>query len=143
MTNEVHDSPTPWVKEHIDRYVESGGQEGHDWRGVPTLLLTTKGRKSGELRRSALIYGRLGAEYLIVASVGGADHHPAWYLNLTADPQVEVQVGADVFKATARTAGEDEKAGVWSLMTAIWPDYNDYQSKTDRPIPVVILTPTD
>jgi deazaflavin-dependent oxidoreductase (nitroreductase family) len=140
MTNEVHDSPVDWVKQHIDRYVETDGEDGQFWRGVPTLLLTTTGRKSGELRRSALIYGQQGPNYLIVASVGGADKHPAWYLNLVANPEVELQVGADVFTARARTANDIEKPEVWAIMTKIWPDYDDYQAKTKRPIPVVILT---
>ncbi|MCW2538699.1 MAG: hypothetical protein JWN95_424 [Frankiales bacterium] len=141
MTNEVHDSPVGWVKQHIDRYVETGGEDGQHWRGVTTLLLTTTGRKTGDLRRSALIYGQHGTDYLIVASVGGADRHPAWYLNLVANPTVEIQVGSDVFTAQARTADVDEKPELWAIMAKIWPDYDEYQKKTERPIPVVILTP--
>ena len=136
----VSDSPTRWVAGHIRRYVDSDGAKGHEWRpGVYTLLLTTRGRRSGQLRRTALIYGRDGDRYLVVASVGGSARHPAWYLNLTEHPEVEVQVGAERFAATARTAGPEEKPRLWSLMTAIWPAYEDYQRKTTRDIPVVIL----
>ncbi len=137
---EVTDSPTGWVAEHVDRYVETDGREGHEWRGAPTLLLTTRGRKSGKLRRTALIYGKDGEErYLLVASKGGAPEHPSWYLNLAAHPEVEVQVGADKFAARARTADAREKPRLWQLMTSIWPDYDGYQKKTGRDIPVVIV----
>ena len=137
---EVTDSPTGWVAEHVDRYVETDGREGHEWRGVPTLLLTTRGRKSGKLRRTALIYGEDGeGRYLLVASRGGAPEHPSWYLNLAAHPEVEVQVGADKFAARARTADAREKPRLWQLMTSIWPDYDGYQKKTGRDIPVVIV----
>jgi len=139
----VHDSPEGWVADHIQRYVESGGQEGHIWNGVPTLLLTTTGRKSGKLRRTALIYGTSGSSYVVVASKGGDQKHPAWYLNLADNPQVAVQVGTEDFVATARTADESEKPELWELMCQIWPAYRDYQTKTDRPIPVVVLDPVD
>jgi deazaflavin-dependent oxidoreductase (nitroreductase family) len=136
---DVHDSPTGWVADHIKHYVETDGEQGHLWRGVPTLLLTTRGRKSGQLRRTALIYGEHGSSYLLVASQGGADTHPAWYLNLTANPEVELQVGSEKFSARARTATEQEKSELWTAMTAIWPAYDEYQTKTERPIPVVVL----
>lgn len=136
---EVFDSPTGWVSQHIRNYVESNGDEGHQWRGVPTLLLTTRGRKSNKLRRTALIYGKDGENHVVVASYGGAPKHPTWYLNLRANPEVEVQVGSDMFRARARTASEDEKPRLWQTMAAIWPAYNDYQAKTERTIPVVIL----
>jgi deazaflavin-dependent oxidoreductase (nitroreductase family) len=139
MSEQVVDSPTPWVADHIKRYVESDGADGHDWRGVPTLLLTTKGRRSGLLRRSALIYGRDGDRLLLVASKGGAPSNPLWYENLVADPEVTVQVRDETFAARARTATPDERARLWSVMTAIWPDYDDYQTKTDREIPLVVL----
>jgi deazaflavin-dependent oxidoreductase (nitroreductase family) len=140
---QVSDSPTGWVGRHIKRYLDSDGANGHEWRpGVYTLLLTTRGRRSGQLRRTALIYGRDGDRYLVVASVGGAARHPAWYLNLTDHPEVEVQVGADRFPARARTADAEEKARLWPLMTSIWPHYEGYQRKTRRDIPVVILERT-
>ncbi|SDG81125.1 deazaflavin-dependent oxidoreductase, nitroreductase family [Lentzea fradiae] len=138
----VSDSPVDRVKEHIRRYVETDGADGHEWQpGVFTLLLTTRGRKSGELRRTALIYQPDGDGYAVVASQGGAPTHPAWYLNLQEDPVVHVQVGADKFQAHARTAGPEERDRLWRLMTEVWPDYDDYQSKTDREIPVVVLEP--
>jgi deazaflavin-dependent oxidoreductase (nitroreductase family) len=136
---EVVDSPSGWVNEHIRRYVESDGENGHRWRGVNTLLLTTRGRKSGKLRRTALIYGKDRDRYLVVASLGGAPRHPLWYLNLVEHPEVDVQVGAEKFRARARTADAGEKPHLWDLMASIWPDYNDYQAKTTRQIPVVIL----
>jgi deazaflavin-dependent oxidoreductase (nitroreductase family) len=135
----VFDSPRGWVAQHIRRYVESGGAKGHRWSGVHTLLLTTRGRKSGKLRRTALIYGRDGDRYLVVASSGGAKRHPSWYLNLVENPQVEVQVGADTFPARARPATGKEKARLWRVMASIWPEYDRYQTRTERDIPVVIL----
>ena len=125
--------------EHVRRYRETGGEEGHDWQGTKTLLLTTTGRRSGEPRELPLIYGRNGDDFLIVASKGGSDQPPALYLNLQAEPDVEVQVMDDRFKAHARTATADEKRALWPTMTAEWPAYDDYQKKTDREIPIVIL----
>ncbi len=136
---EIVDSPTGWVARHVRRYVETDGRSGHKWNGRQTLLLTTRGRKSGKLRRTALIYGQDGDRYLLVASNGGARNHPFWYLNLTAQPEVQVQVGADKFTARARTAGAEEKPRLWRLMAAIWPDYDRYQKRTSRDISVVIL----
>jgi deazaflavin-dependent oxidoreductase (nitroreductase family) len=139
----VEDSPKGWVASHIRRYVDSDGDKGHEWRpGVYTLLLTTRGRRSGRLRRTALIYGRDGDRYLVVGSVGGAAKHPAWYLNLVEHPEVEVQVGAERFAARARTATAEEKPPLWSVMAKIWPAYDAYQKKTRRDIPVVILERT-
>jgi deazaflavin-dependent oxidoreductase (nitroreductase family) len=136
------DSPTAWVKDHIDRYVATDGADGHIWRGVTTLLLTVRGRRSGQPYRTALIYGRDGDNYIVVASKGGAPEHPEWYRNLVANPEVEVQVAADRFMAHARTANDEERPKLWVLMAEIWPAYNDYQAKTDREIPVVILERT-
>lgn len=124
------------------QYVATNGAEGHIWRGVPTLLLTTRGRRTGTARRTALIYGRHGESYVVVASKGGADTHPDWYLNLAADPRVRVQVAADVFDATARTATAEEKAQLWPQLVELFPQYEQYQAATDRDIPVVILTRT-
>jgi deazaflavin-dependent oxidoreductase (nitroreductase family) len=126
--------------EHVKRYIETDGEEGHDWRdGAPVLLLTTTGRRSGEQRTTPLIYGRSGDDYLIVASRGGSDAAPAWFHNLSADPDVRVQVKADKFAAQARTATPDEKGELWRTMAEIWPAYDEYQRKTDRDIPVVVL----
>jgi deazaflavin-dependent oxidoreductase (nitroreductase family) len=144
MTNreEVFDSPQGWVRSHIRNYVESDGQKGHLWRGLPTLLLTTRGRKSGKLRRTALIYGRDGGSYLLVASNGGAPNHPLWYLYLVENPAVELQVGADKFAGRARTATNEEKARLWQLMSKIFPHYDTYQAKAGRDIPLVIVEPS-
>ncbi len=126
--------------EHVERYFATGGKEGHDWeRGTKCLILTTKGRKSGEPRHAPLIYEPHGDAYLVVASKGGAPEHPAWFLNLDADPEVEVQVWDDRFKARARTATSDERPEMWQKMAAVWPDYDEYQKKTNREIPVVVL----
>jgi deazaflavin-dependent oxidoreductase (nitroreductase family) len=141
-SEEVVDSPRGWVADHIRRYVESDGERGHEWRGVPTLLLTTRGRKSGKLRRTALIYGQDGDSYLVVGSEGGAPKHPNWYHNLVDHPDVRVQVGAETFDARARAATAEEKPELWRKMASIWPDYDKYQAKTDRQIPVVILERT-
>jgi deazaflavin-dependent oxidoreductase (nitroreductase family) len=143
MTEQVTDSPTDWVADHTRRYVESGGKDGHEWRGVPTLLLTTIGRKSGTKRRTALIYGRDSDRYVVVASKGGDPAHPQWYLNLEANPDVEVQVMDDVVAMRAETVTGDDRTRLWALMRAIWPAYDEYQTKTDREIPVVVLTPRD
>jgi deazaflavin-dependent oxidoreductase (nitroreductase family) len=126
-------------QEHVDRYRASDGAEGHDWQGTKTLLLTTTGRKSGESRTTPLIYGQDDGAFVIVASKGGSDEPPAWYLNLTENPQVEVQVKADRFKARARTASAEEKPELWRRMVAEWPSYDEYQERTDREIPVVVL----
>jgi deazaflavin-dependent oxidoreductase (nitroreductase family) len=139
---EVSDSPVSWVAEHTRRYLETGGRDGHEWRpGVPTLLLTTTGRRSGVKRRTALIYGRDSADFVVVASKGGSPEHPAWYRNLQADPNVEIQVFDKVVPATAHTATGAERERLWALMRQIWPAYHEYQKKTDRQIPVVVLTP--
>jgi deazaflavin-dependent oxidoreductase (nitroreductase family) len=136
---EILDSPTGWVARHVRRYVETDGRSGHKWHGRQTLLLTTRGRKSGKLRRTALLYAQDGDRYLLVASNGGARNHPLWYLNLAAHPEVQVQVGADRFVARARTASAREKPRLWALMASMWPDYDSYQKRTSRDIPVVIL----
>ncbi|MBB5956455.1 deazaflavin-dependent oxidoreductase (nitroreductase family) [Saccharothrix tamanrassetensis] len=136
----VVDSPVGWVNKHIRNYIESDGEKGHEWRsGVYTLLLTTIGRKSGQPRRTALIYQPHGDAYVVVASNGGSSDHPAWYKNLVANPTVQVRVGSEEFTATARTASGDERAKLWKLMNEVWPDYDGYQRKTDREIPVVVL----
>lgn len=125
---------------HVRRYEETDGREGHIWqKNAPILILTTTGRKTGEQRKSALIYGEHEGSYVVVASKGGAPRHPAWYLNLAEDPKVTVQVLADVFTARARKAEGAERQVLWSQMAQVWPDYENYQTKTDREIPVVVL----
>ena len=130
---------TLFGQEHVDRYLATGGEEGHDWQGTQTLILTTTGRRSGRQRQHPLIYGRHGDDYLVVASRGGAPKPPAWYLNLSDQPHVQVQVKADRFDARARTATPEEKTELWRTMAEIWPAYDEYQGKTDRAIPVVVL----
>jgi deazaflavin-dependent oxidoreductase (nitroreductase family) len=143
LDQEPIDSPTGWVAEHVQRYIETNGEDGHMWRGAPTLLLTTIGRHSGKARRLALIYGKDADQYVVVASKGGAEQHPEWYLNLRDNPEVQVQVMADRFRARARTATPEERERLWPQMVAIWPAYADYQKKTDRQIPLVILERSD
>ncbi len=128
-----------WITDHLKLYVDSNGAQGHIWNGVPTLLITTVGRKSKQPQMIPLIYGKDGDHHVIVASRGGDARHPAWYLNLAANPTVKVQVGPDKFAATARTATAAEKEKLWPIMTKVWPAYDEYQAKTDREIPVVIL----
>ena len=126
-------------QDHVRRYRETDGEVGHDWLGTQTLLLTTIGRQTGKERTTPLIYGRIGDDYLVVASKGGADTPPAWYVNLSDDPEVEVQIRGERFNARARTATATEKPELWSQMVGHWPAYDDYQRKTDREIPVVVL----
>jgi len=136
-----------WIADHVRRYQQSNGADGHMWdassvggSGVfPTLLLTTTGRKSRRRQVLPLIYGKTPTGYAIVGSKGGAPAHPAWYLNLSADPDVEVQVGAEKFGARARTASGAERSALWKQMAAIYPPYEDYQRRTGREIPVVVL----
>ncbi len=135
----VYNSPTPWVRKHVEGYVETGGKQGHKWNGARVLLLTTRGRESGKLRRTALIYGEDKGNYILVASRGGHPDHPNWYLNLSADPNVRVQVAEQEFEATASTATGAERAHLWALMVEIWPEYENYQKRTERTIPVVVL----
>jgi deazaflavin-dependent oxidoreductase (nitroreductase family) len=133
---------TLFGQEHVDRYRATDGEEGHEWRGTTALLLTTKGRRSGEERTMPLIYQRDGDRYVIVASKGGWADHPGWYYNLSEDPNVEIQVMGDRMQAAASTAEGEERERLWKLMTAAWPAYDEYQTKTDRQIPVVVLTPS-
>ena len=133
------DPKTDWVAEHVQKYVQSGGTEGHEWNGVPTLVLATTGKKSGEPRRTGLIYGVAGDEVVIVASKGGAPEDPKWYENLLAEPHAGLLVGTDKYTAVARTANDDEYQKLWDQMAQIWPQYDDYKKKTDRQIPIVLL----
>jgi deazaflavin-dependent oxidoreductase (nitroreductase family) len=127
--------------EHVRRYEATGGEVGHDWNGTSVLILHTTGRKSGQTRKFPLIYGRDGADYVVVASKGGAPEHPGWYRNLLAHPAAKIQVRSDLIAVTARTGSAEDKRRVWPLMAAQWPDYDEYQRKTPRDIPVVLLRP--
>lgn len=128
--------------EHVKRYRETDGAEGYEWRGTQCLLLTTIGRKSKQARTMPLIFGYDGDTPVIVASKGGAPQHPAWYLNLKENPEVEVQIKGEDFTAIARDAEGEERSKLWEMMLKEWPDYADYQTKTDRQIPVVVLDRT-
>ncbi|MFD9572361.1 nitroreductase family deazaflavin-dependent oxidoreductase [Streptomyces sp. NPDC059982] len=134
--------PGTWQLDHVKLYVGSNGAEGQHWNGTQTLLLTTVGRVSGEAVRTPLIYGEDDGRYLVVASKGGADEAPLWYRNLKADPRVRVQVGPKVLQGTARTATSEERAAFWPVMTGHWPAYDEYQAKTDREIPIVVIEPS-
>ncbi len=139
-----------WMVDHANKYLSSGGSEGHVYKikppnygelEVPALLLTTTGRKSGEKYIFPLFYGKSGNSYFIVASKGGAPEHPGWYRNILANPDVELQVGTRKLRARARTATGAERAKLWEEAVKFWPPYADYQRKTDREIPVVVLEP--
>jgi deazaflavin-dependent oxidoreductase (nitroreductase family) len=136
----MSEGETLFGEEHVRRYRETGGEVGHRWkRGSKILLLTTKGRKSGEPRTKPLIYEQDDNRYVVVASKGGAPTHPDWYRNLQEDPSVELQVLDEVFPASARTAEGEERERLWELVNTQWPDYDSYQTKTEREIPVVVL----
>ena len=139
-----------WMLTHANRYISSGGTDGHMYTvtppgyaemTVPSLLLTTTGRTSGEKFIFPLFYGDVGKSYVIVASKGGAPDHPGWYKNLLANPEVELQVGTKKLKAKARTATGEERARLWQQALEFWPPYADYAKKTEREIPVVVLDP--
>jgi len=126
--------------EHVRRYLETDGEVGYRWRnGAPILILTTTGRRSGEDRLRPLIFGDDDGRYVVVASQGGAPTHPDWYHNLRADPNVHVQIKGDRFAARARTAEGEERERLWRTMAEIWPPYDEYQRRTEREIPVVVL----
>lgn len=137
------DSKWDWVAKHARRYLASGGTEGHESNGVYTLVLATSGRRTGEPRRTCLIYGTSGDDFVVVASKGGADHDPEWFKNLQAEPTVGVQVGTRRFTARARVASSAERERLWAHMVRIFPQYDEYARKTKRTIPVVLLTPQD
>ncbi len=136
-----------WIRDHLQRYLATDGAEGHYWDAtpgggeglVPTLLLTTRGRKSGRNTTIPLIYGTTGDGYCVVASKGGAPAHPAWYLNLLADNTVHVQVAGEKFIARARVAEGEERSALWEQMVGVYAPYSDYQARTRRVIPVVVL----
>ena len=149
MSNDSTPNELPgWISEHLELY-RSDPQKGHDWDStavggpgvLPVLLLTTTGRKSGALRTLPLIYKKVEGAYVIIASKGGAPSHPAWYLNLMADPQCRIQVAHDHFKVRARVAEGDERESMWRQLVEIYPPYTDYQAATERQIPVVVLDP--
>ena len=136
-------APSPWdlVADQVRQYEESGGAEGNLLEGAPCVILTTRGRSTGKLRKSALMRVEHNGTYAVVASMGGAPEHPKWYLNLVANPEVSLQDGADVYDLRARTASQDEKAEWWPRATEVWPPYDEYVKRTTRDIPLVLLEP--
>ena len=136
----AHNDEELFGDEHVRVYRETGGERGYIWRnGTTILLLTTTGRKSGEERTTPLIHRVDGDRWIVVASKGGTPDHPAWYLNLAENPDIEIQVKDEVIPVTASTVEGEERDRLWSLMTEVWPDYDAYQSNTDRKIPIVAL----
>ena len=127
------------VQDHLERYLETNGRDGHESSGRPILLLTTTGRNSGKPSTTPLSYGRAGDRYLVVASRRGAPHHPDWYRNLVKTPDAEIQVLGDRFSVRARTATPEERPVLWGIMAKIWPAYDEYQTKITREIMVVVL----
>jgi deazaflavin-dependent oxidoreductase (nitroreductase family) len=127
--------------EHVAKYEETGGKVGHDWNDTSCLILHSRGRKTGEVRKAALIYGRDGDDYVLVASKGGAPDNPGWYKNLVAHADVDIQVWDKVIPVTAHTGTAEDKKRVWPVMVAQWPDYDNYQAGCSRDIPVVLLKP--
>lgn len=135
--------PSPWdfVADQVRRYEETGGREGAELRGKPCVILWTRGRQSGAIRKTPLMRVRDGDSYAVVASLGGAPQHPVWYLNLVADPHVSLQDGPELRDYAARVVQGPEKAAWWSRATEVWPDYDNYQARTHREIPLVVLEP--
>ena len=126
-------------QEHVRAYRETGGRTGYHWRGTTILLLTTTGRSSGEERTTPLIHRVDGDDWVVVASKGGAPDHPHWYKNLVADPDATIQVEDDLIPVRAHTAEGEERERLWSAMNEVWPAYDEYQQRTERTIPVVVL----
>jgi F420H(2)-dependent quinone reductase len=141
LTGEYEPSPSAFVSDQVELYERSKGAEGNDLQGVPIIILTTKGAKSGKLRKTALMRVEHAGTYAVVASKGGAPEHPVWYHNLVANPQVELQDGPAPADFVAREVTGDEKATWWDRAVAVWPDYAEYQTKTDRQIPVFVIEP--
>ncbi len=126
---------------HVKAYLETNGEKGGVWNGATAVLVTTKGRKSGEKRTIAIIGKQVGDNFVIIASKGGSPVHPLWYLNIQADPNVEIQYLADKWEAVARTAESPEREELWAQACTQWPAFNDYQARTERRIPVVVIEP--
>ncbi|MFF7203674.1 MULTISPECIES: nitroreductase family deazaflavin-dependent oxidoreductase [unclassified Streptomyces] len=139
LEGEYEPSPEKWVRDQVELFESSGGSKGTTLRGMPVIILTTRGAKSGKIRKSPLMRVEHEGEYAVVASLGGAPKHPVWYHNVVADPRVELQDGAVRQDMTAREVTGEEKAVWWARAVEAYPDYADYQKKTDREIPVFVL----
>ena len=143
LTGEYEPSTQQWVRDQVALYEGSGGTEGTTLRDMPVIILTSRGARSGKLRKTPLMRVEHDGAYAVVASKGGAPEHPVWYYNLVADPQVELQDGPETWDMVAREVEGDEKAAWWERAIEAWPDYAEYQTKTDRQIPVFVLTAVD
>ncbi|MEU8738711.1 nitroreductase family deazaflavin-dependent oxidoreductase [Streptomyces halstedii] len=141
IEGEYEPSPTQWVREQVELIESSGGTQGTTMRGMPVILLTTRGAKSGKIRKTPLMRVEHDGEYAVVASLGGAPKHPVWYYNVQADPHVELRDGTQRQDMAAREVTGEEKAVWWGRAVEAFPDYADYQNKTDREIPVFVLSP--
>ncbi|MFQ6393918.1 nitroreductase family deazaflavin-dependent oxidoreductase [Nocardia sp. KC 131] len=141
LKGEYAPSTSDWAREQAEAYESSGGTDATSLQGKPVILLTTRGAKSGLLRKTPLMRVEHEGEYAVVASLGGAPKHPVWYFNIKADPHVELRDGTETKDYTAREVFGDEKALWWERAVTVWPDYANYQTKTDRQIPVFVLTP--
>jgi F420H(2)-dependent quinone reductase len=141
LTGDYEPSTSDWARENAEEYMASGGEKGTELKGRPVILLTTVGAKTGKIRKTPLMRVEHGGEYAVVASLGGAPKNPVWYYNIVANPRVELQDGAEAKDYDSREVFGDEKAAWWERAVATWPDYAEYQTKTDRQIPVFVLTP--
>ena len=139
LDGEYGPSPAQWVRDQVDLYERSGGLEGTTLRDLPVVILTSRGASSGKVRKTPLMRVEYGGTYAVVASQGGAPAHPLWYFNLKAHPHVELQDGPEKSERTARQVTGDEKAVWWERAVAAYPDYADYQARTERQIPVFVL----
>ena len=143
LTGEYEPSTSGWARENAEKYMESGGTEGTELQGKPVILLTTIGAKTGKIRKTPLMRVEHDGEYAVVSSLGGAPKNPVWYYNVKAHPRVELQDGPVNKDYDAREAVGEERATWWERALAAWPDYAEYQKKTDRQIPVFVLTPVN
>jgi deazaflavin-dependent oxidoreductase (nitroreductase family) len=141
LTGDYEPSTSDWARENAELYMASGGTEGTELKGKPVILLTTVGAKTGKLRKTPLMRVEHNGEYAVVASLGGAPKNPVWYHNIVKHPRVELQDGPAAGDYEAREVFGEEKASWWRRAVGVWPDYADYQRKTDREIPVFVLTP--
>ncbi len=141
IEGEYEPSAWDWVAKQVDLYESSGGTEGLTLQGSPCVVITMRGRRTGKVRKAAVMRIEHDGRYAAVASKGGADHHPGWYLNLLADPDVTIQDGPEVHGLRAREVEGEEKSTWWARAVQVWPSYDDYQQKTDRAIPVVVFEP--
>ena len=141
LTGDYEPSTSDWARENAELYMASGGTEGTELKGKPVILLTTVGAKTGKLRKTPLMRVEHNGEYAVVASLGGAPKNPVWFHNIVKHPRVELQDGPAAGDFEAREVFGEEKASWWRRAVGVWPDYADYQRKTDREIPVFVLTP--